>query len=93
MFLGGDTIKRELLGIQFQLKKGTSLTDIYFLFFKAQSYPNCIGLVKVMGRSAGFLAAHTALATECVDICLLPEIPVNIDEFLETLKRNLVLQK
>lgn len=35
---------------------------------EAQSYPNCIGLVKVMGRNSGFLAAHTALATECVDI-------------------------
>jgi len=56
---------------------------------EAHAYPRCIGMVKVMGRSAGFLAAHTTLSTECVDICLIPEIPVDLSEVLNTLHRKL----
>jgi len=56
---------------------------------EAKSYPSCIGMVKVMGRSSGFLAAHTTLATESVDICLIPEIPVDLQEVLRTLHRKL----
>jgi len=56
---------------------------------EAQAYPQCIGMVKVMGRSAGFLAAHTTLSTECVDICLIPEIAVDLPAILTTLHRKL----
>jgi len=54
---------------------------------EAQSYPRCIGMVKVMGRSAGFLAVHTTLSTECVDICLIPELPVDLNDVLTTLEK------
>jgi 6-phosphofructokinase 1 len=33
-----------------------------------------IGIVKVMGRSAGFIAAHSALAARDVDLVLIPEV-------------------
>ena len=38
--------------------------------------PNGIGVVKLMGRSAGFLAAYATLASQDVDLCLVPEVPI-----------------
>eukprot|EP00967_Tisochrysis_lutea_P157823 scaffold321227_cov32-Tisochrysis_lutea.AAC.4 len=38
--------------------------------------PNGIGIVKLMGRHAGFVAAHATLASGMVDLCLVPEVPV-----------------
>ena len=33
-----------------------------------------IGLVKLMGREAGFIAAHATLASHDVNVCLVPEV-------------------
>lgn len=41
--------------------------------------PNGIGVVKLMGRSAGFIAAHATMASADVDLCLVPEVPVVLD--------------
>jgi 6-phosphofructokinase 1 len=41
--------------------------------------PNGIGLVKLMGRSAGFIASHASLASGVVDLCLVPEVPIILD--------------
>lgn len=38
--------------------------------------PNGIGVVKLMGRSAGFIALHAALSSGDVDLCLIPEVPI-----------------
>ncbi len=32
-----------------------------------------------MGRSAGFLAAHSTLASGDVDLCLIPEVPIVLE--------------
>ena len=40
---------------------------------------NGIGLVKVMGRESGFIAAHTSLAQADVNFCLIPESPFDIE--------------
>jgi len=37
-----------------------------------------IGLVKVMGRESGFIAAHTALAQNDVNFVLIPEVPFEL---------------
>jgi len=42
---------------------------------EAKSAPDGIGLVKLMGRDSGFIAAHTTLSTSDVNFCLIPEIP------------------
>ena len=42
---------------------------------EATSAFNGIGVVKLMGREAGFIAAHAALASGDVDLCLIPEVP------------------
>ena len=39
---------------------------------------NGIGLVKLFGRSSGFVAMLSALAARDVNICLIPEIPFNL---------------
>lgn len=46
---------------------------------EAKSAMNGMGLVKVMGREAGFIAAHTTLATSDVNFCLIPEVPFEMD--------------
>lgn len=38
-----------------------------------------IGLVKLMGRDSGFIAAYAALANPVVNFCLVPESPFEID--------------
>jgi 6-phosphofructokinase 1 len=59
---------------------------------EANSGINGIGLVKVMGRDSGFIAAHTALASHEVNFVLVPEVPFNLEGdngFLHHLKERL----
>ena len=49
--------------------------------------PNGIGVVKLMGRSAGFLAAFATLASQDVDLCLVPEVPIVLEDALPHLER------
>ncbi|MCL2805040.1 MAG: ATP-dependent 6-phosphofructokinase [Treponema sp.] len=48
---------------------------------EASSAINGIGLVKVMGRDSGFIAAHTALASHEVNFVLIPEVPFNLEGY------------
>jgi 6-phosphofructokinase 1 len=48
---------------------------------EAKSAINGIGLVKVMGRDSGFIAAHTALASHEVNFVLIPEVPFNLEGY------------
>jgi 6-phosphofructokinase len=41
--------------------------------------PNGIGVVKLMGRSSGFIAAHSTMASSDVDLCLVPEVPLVLE--------------
>jgi 6-phosphofructokinase 1 len=41
--------------------------------------PNGIGIVKLMGRSAGFIAGHATLASGDVDLCLVPEVSIQLE--------------
>jgi 6-phosphofructokinase 1 len=45
---------------------------------EANGAPNGIGLVKVMGRDSGFIAAHATLACLDVNFCLIPEVPFDL---------------
>jgi len=38
-----------------------------------------VGLVKLMGRESGFIAAHTSLATNDVNFCLIPEVEFSLE--------------
>ncbi len=46
---------------------------------------NGIGLVKLMGRESGFIAAYTSLVDSMVNFCLIPEVPFSLDHFLAAL--------
>lgn len=46
---------------------------------EAECIPNGIGIVKLMGRHAGFISAHSTLADRNVDICLIPEIDIVLE--------------
>jgi 6-phosphofructokinase 1 len=48
---------------------------------EASSAMNGVGLVKVMGRESGFIAAHTALASHEVNFVLIPEVPFNLEGY------------
>ncbi|KAK4525750.1 hypothetical protein GAYE_SCF16G3659 [Galdieria yellowstonensis] len=41
---------------------------------ESKSAQNGIGLVKLMGRSSGYIAMYATLASHDVDICLIPEV-------------------
>lgn len=45
---------------------------------EAVSAYNAIGLVKVMGRQSGFIAALTTIASNDVNLCLIPEVPFSL---------------
>jgi 6-phosphofructokinase 1 len=53
---------------------------------------NGIGIVKLMGRNAGFVTAHAALAAADANFVLVPEVPFDLDGpngFLATLEKRL----
>jgi len=50
---------------------------------------NGVGLVKLMGRDAGFIAGYAALADTQVNFVLIPESPFTLDGFLGALKARL----
>ncbi|NOY08359.1 MAG: ATP-dependent 6-phosphofructokinase [Spirochaetes bacterium] len=59
---------------------------------EAKGAPYGIGLVKVMGRLSGFIAANAALAMNEVNIVLIPEVPFDLNGekgFLKTLEKRL----
>ncbi len=45
---------------------------------EARNSINGVGLVKVMGRESGFIAANTSLAQSDVNFCLIPENPFDL---------------
>jgi len=60
---------------------------------EAISAPNGIGLVKLMGRHSGFIAAAATLAMPEVNFCLIPECDFDLEGpkgLLEALKERLI---
>ena len=50
---------------------------------------NGIGLVKLMGRHSGFIAAYATLANGDVNFCLVPEVPFSFEGFMAVLDERL----
>jgi len=46
---------------------------------EAKASYNGIGIVKLMGRESGFIAANATLATNEVNLCLVPEVDFDLD--------------
>jgi 6-phosphofructokinase 1 len=56
---------------------------------EARSVPGGIGLVKLMGRHAGFITAGAVVANQDVNFALIPEVPFALDKFLAALKHRM----
>lgn len=91
------TIDNDLSFIQssfgFDTAVTTAVQSVRGAHVEAHDSINGIGLVKVMGRQSGFIAAHTALAMSDVNFCLIPENPFDLtgkNGLLEHLKRRIL---
>ncbi len=56
---------------------------------EAEAARNGIGLVKLMGRDSGFIAAFSVLVDNHVNFCLIPEVPFALERFLHLLTARL----
>ncbi len=59
---------------------------------EAKAYRNGIGLVRLMGRESGWIAASATLANSNVNFCLVPEVPFDLhgeNGFLTHLKNRI----
>jgi 6-phosphofructokinase 1 len=66
-----------------------SRTPIRCAHMEAKGAANGIGLVKLMGRESGFVAAFAALASSDVNMVLIPEVPFSTERVLEWLEARL----
>ncbi len=62
---------------------------IYAAHTEATGARNGIGLVKLMGRDSGFIAAYAALVDSQVNFCLIPESPFTLNGLLACLQERL----
>jgi 6-phosphofructokinase 1 len=89
-------LKMAMIGIPKTVDNDFSLIDRSFGFdtavekatavvaaahMEATSAINGIGLVKLMGRESGYIAACTALASHDVNFVLIPEVPFNLEGY------------
>jgi 6-phosphofructokinase 1 len=67
-----------------------SRTAIDSAHIEAVGARNGIGLVKLMGRESGFIAAYATLANSDVNFCLIPEVPFTLEGFIKALKGRIM---
>lgn len=63
---------------------------------ESEAYPNGIGLIKLMGRHSGFLAATAALAQQDANFVLIPEVDIDLygkTGFLQALENRITTRK
>lgn len=73
----------------FETAVAMSQVPISSAHMEAKGVQNGIGLVKLMGRESGFVAAHATLASGDVNMVLIPEIPITLNRVLSSLTRRL----
>src|SRR3954451_13515068 len=80
------TIDNDISFVQRTFGFETAVTEArratYAANAEAESARNGIGLVKLMGRDSGFVAAYSALVNNHVNFCLIPEVPFTLEGFL-----------
>lgn len=87
------TIDNDISYVQWSFGFDTAVSEarkaIYAAHTEAHGARNGVGLVKLMGRNSGFVAAYATLATSDVNFCLVPEVPFNLGALLEALRKRL----
>ncbi len=64
-------------------------TAIYTAHIEALGARNGIGLVKLMGRESGFIAAYATLSNADVNLCLVPEVPFTLAGLMSEIQTRL----
>lgn len=62
-------------------------TDAFDKLVTTASSHNRVMILEVMGRDAGWIALHTAIAGGA-EICLIPEIPFDVNQILKTINKR-----
>jgi 6-phosphofructokinase 1 len=87
------TIDNDISYVQKTFGFETAVTEsqdaLYSAHTEATGTQNGIGLVKLMGRHSGFIAAFATLASNDVNFCLVPEVPFTLEGFLRALRARL----
>jgi 6-phosphofructokinase 1 len=87
------TIDNDISYVQVSFGFDTAVSEArrvtYAAHSEAEGARNGIGLVKLMGRESGFIAAFAVLADTQVNFCLVPEAPFELDAFLQALRGRL----
>ena len=87
------TIDNDISFVQRTFGFETAVTEArratYAANAEAEAAPNGIGLVKLMGRDSGFIAAYSVLVNSQVNFCLIPEVPFTLDGLLRALRQRL----
>ncbi len=77
------TIDNDLSYIEKSFGFETAVTEatkvVYSAHSEAHSAENGVGLVRLMGRNSGFIAAHTALASNDANFVLIPEVSFDLE--------------
>lgn len=73
----------------FETAVSASRTAVYSAHTEAIGARNGVGLVKLMGRDSGFIAAYATLANNDVNFCMVPEVRFTVEAFLDALKDRL----
>jgi 6-phosphofructokinase 1 len=77
----------------FETAFSEAVDSIYTAHVESKGAPNGIGLVKLMGRYSGFIAAHACLAMNDANFILVPEVPFDLqgdNGFLAHLKKRIL---
>jgi len=87
------TIDNDISYVQQSFGFETAVTEsrpsLYSAHAEAVGARNGIGLVKLMGRESGFIAAYATLAYSEVNFCLVPEVQFTLDVFFKALKSRM----
>jgi 6-phosphofructokinase 1 len=80
----------------FETAVGVATHAIHSAHTEATGAPYGIGLVKLMGRHAGYIAATACLATGHANFCLIPEVPFSLEGsggLLEQVENRIMLRR
>jgi len=87
------TIDNDVSFVQKTFGFETAVTEarraIYAANTEAEAARNGVGLVKLMGRDSGFIAAYSVLVDSHANFCLVPEVRFTLDRLFAELKRRL----
>lgn len=91
------TIDNDISYIQRSFGFATAVSEagraIMSAHVEAEGARNGIGLVKLMGRESGFIAAYATLAYSDVNFCLIPEVPFTVEALFTNLNERLKERK